>query len=492
VAVVGGGAAGLMAALAAAEAGAEVTVLERGDRVGRKLLATGNGRCNLTNLWATPEHYHGGGAALAASALGLAPPAVVLSAFEALGLHWREEAEGRVYPLSGQAAAVLDVLRLGCARRCVALRCGQAVRRVTRDGSGFSLALEGGEAVRADRVVAATGGMAGPRFGSDGSGYALLAALGHQITPRYPALAQLRCAHPGLRALKGLRVRAEVALLTVDRDEHTERAARAGNAEPVERTGRDERTERVERGEVLFADYGLSGIAILGLARWAGAALAEGRALEASLRLLPDHDASARRALVDGRRALFAEVPAGRLFTGLLPRPVSEALCGAAAVPPDQLCGRLTDAQIGALAGLLGDWRFPVTGTQGFDSAQVTAGGVDARAFDPATMGSLLVPGLYAVGELLDVDGDCGGFNLQFAWASGLLAGRSAGLPSPPQTRAICEPAYPDHSTSAPFSKRATPVSKKESGKFCTPSSFWRIFWSLVKSAVRSAAPISS
>jgi predicted Rossmann fold flavoprotein len=309
-----------------------------------------------------------------------------------------------VYPRSGQAAAVLDVLRLACDRLDVETRCGQMVRSVKQTPEGFALSLAEGNAPPffADRAIVAAGGRASPRLGSDGGGYALLTALGHRLTPCYPALVQLRCAYEGLQALKGLRVQAEAALLI--------------DGAPV----------RTEVGEVLFADYGLSGIAALSLARDIGPALAEGRAAHVRLALLPGEDDAARASLIRRRRALFSDIPAGQFATGMLPRRIGEALCRTAGIPAQLLLGRLADAQADALAALLCDWRFPITGLQPFDSAQVTAGGIDARDFDSSTMESSLTPGLYAAGEVLDVDGDCGGFNLHFAWASGLLAGRAA------------------------------------------------------------------
>jgi len=395
-----------MAAVAAAEAGAKVIILERRDRVGRKLLATGNGRCNLTNMRARASRYrsvHSAGAVLAGAVLDSLPARAVLAVFESMGLLWREEEEGRVYPRSGQASAVLDVLRLACDRLGVETRCGQTVRACAKTPAGFALSLADGETLLSDRVIVAAGGKASPRLGGDGGGYALLTGLGHRLTPCYPALTPLRCGHAGLRALKGLRVRADAALLV----EHT----------PV----------RVERGEVLFTDYGLSGIAALSLARDAGLALAAGRGAQVCLTLLPGEDEAARASLIRRRRALFSDIPASRFATGMLPRRIGEALCRDADIPLEIPFGLLTDAQAGALAALLGDWRFPVIGLQPFESAQVTAGGIDAKDFSFSTMESLLAPGLYAAGEVLDVDGDCGGFNLHFAWASGLIAGRAAG-----------------------------------------------------------------
>jgi len=279
------------------------------------------------------------------------------------------------------------------------------VRACAKTPAGFALSLAGGSALSAGRVIVAAGGRASPRLGSDGGGYALLTGLGHRLTPCYPALVQLRCGHAGLRALKGLRVQAEAALLV------------------------DHAPVRAERGEVLFTDYGLSGIAALSLSRDAGPALAANRHnIHVRLALLPDEDGEARASLIRRRRALFSDIPAGQFAAGMLPRRIGEALCRDAGIPFEKLpFGRLTDAQADALAALLGDWRFPVTGLRPFEDAQITAGGIDAKDFSPSTLESLLAPGLYAAGEVLDVDGDCGGFNLHFAWASGLIAGRAAG-----------------------------------------------------------------
>ncbi len=403
VLVIGGGAAGLMAAITAAMAGARVTVVERCERVGRKLLATGNGRCNLTNTGACAAHYHGHDPQLVRSVLAQVPPDAVLDFFSDLGLHCRTEEEGRVYPASGQASAVLDVLRLACARLGVTLQCGQAVRGLSRTEAGFSLTLADGQTLPGECVIVATGGRAAPKLGSDGSGFVLLTALGHTLRPCLPALVQLRCDHPSLPSLKGLRCDAHLTL-------HIPGAP-----------------DREALGEVLFTDYGLSGIAVLSLSRWVGPAVAAKLSPVLSLCLTPDWTTATRHGEVRRRRSLFSQEPVGLLFTGLLPRRIGESLCKAADIALDSLCADLTDTQCDGLGNLLGQWRFPVTGTQSFEQAQVTLGGMDTTEFDPVTLQSNKVPGLYAAGEVLDVDGDCGGFNLQFAWASGMLAGRGAG-----------------------------------------------------------------
>ena len=392
--IVGGGAAGLAAACALG--GLDVVLLEKQPRVGRKLLATGNGRCNLTNLDAAPEHWHGDAAA-AARTLALCPPGRVLRFFESLGVPARVDGEGRAYPMSGQAASVLDALRLSAAERGAELRTDSAVERVARGRGGFAVSVAGaGEPLRARTVLIAAGGLAAPKLGACGDGFRLLEALGHRSTRRSPALSPLRTAPGAVRALKGQRVECAVCLEV------------------------DGRAVRSERGEVLFGDDRLSGIASMQLARGAGEAFRAGRSVCAALDLMPDvKDA---RALLADRAARLPKRANEDLLTGIVPKRVGMELIKAAGLSLAAPAGGLSGPELGALARLMKRWRFPLTGVEGFEQAQVTAGGVELREFDPETMGSRRVPGLYAAGEVLNVDGDCGGYNLQWAWASALVA----------------------------------------------------------------------
>ncbi len=401
IAIIGGGASGLMAAQVAARAGAQVTLIEQCDRVGRKILATGNGRCNLTHLHPSASRYHGG-TTLAAEVLRAAPAQAVLDAFSDLGLVCQADEQGRVYPLCGQATAVLDVLRMACDRAGVTTRTSTKVLGIARAPQGFSLDIGEAEPLFFDRVIVATGGRAAPKLGSDGGGYALLTGLGHTLTRCAPGLVQLRASSPLLPSLKGLRVPGTLAIAI------------------------DGQPDRRATGEILFADYGLSGIAAMEVSRNVAAAIHCKRQVIAHLCLLPDVSADEARRVIDQRCTLFAEQPVGLLFTGLFPRRVGEALCKTCEIAPDTWGKKATPAQRAALASLLLDWPFPINGTQGYDQAQVTVGGIDTAAFHPATLESTLVPGLYATGEVLDVDGDCGGFNLHFAWATGMLAARAA------------------------------------------------------------------
>ena len=400
--ILGGGASGLTAAVSAARAGARVTLLERGERVGRKLLSTGNGRCNLTNTRLSPEDYNGDGELLRAG-LGAGPRREVLAFFSSRGLMTRTEDEGRVYPRSGQAASVLDVLRRAVSNLGVDVRTGVRADAVipSRKG-GFTVSSTDGQHFHADRVVCACGGKAAPNLGTDGSAYALLSSLGHSVTPLFPALTQLRCRHPALRSLKGIRAQADAVLLA--------------DGTPVAQEG----------GECLFTDYGLSGYPIFQLSGLAARLMGEGRDVRVRLNLLPELPVEARALFLGGRLASWGEDAASTLFTGVLHRRLGEAVLAQAAIPPDASCSALSDAQRLALLRALFAMEFPVCGLQGFESAQVTAGGVPADEIKPDSLESRLIDGLYITGETLDVDGRCGGYNLHFAWATGLIAGRAA------------------------------------------------------------------
>lgn len=395
VLVIGGGAAGMACAIAAAERGHGVTVVERMDRVGKKLLATGNGRCNLMNTGA-PRYPRGG--AFAASVLEQCGAKAQRAFWEALGLRLRQEEGGRVYPASGQASTVLDTLRLAMALRGVRVLTGWRADEMDGRQGDFRV-RGGGETLRAQAVVVAGGGMAQPKLGSDGSALALLRQMGHTIHPCTPALTALMCDTRPLTGLAGIRVKAEVRVLH----------------------GRTCRHQ--EAGEVLFTDYGLSGVCVMNSASYAAEA-----GCEISLNLLAGMglaSAGAARETLLRRRTAWANQLMELMLTGLCVPRLASALCRAAGVTwKGRTCAALSDAEAERLAAVMGDFRVAVRGLRGFEQAQVTRGGAATEEFDPRTMASRLVPGLYAVGEALDVDGECGGFNLMFAFGSGLAAGR--------------------------------------------------------------------
>lgn len=404
ICVVGGGAAGMMAAAAAArlQGSSDILLLESQSRVGKKLLATGGGRCNFSHREANdPARYHSGCPDTAAGVLRRFTPADTLRFFEEIGIPAWEE-DGRLYPYSLQAGAVTDALRFECARLGVEVRCQTPVRRVTRE-NGIYIA----EDARALRLIVATGGMASPALGSDGSGYALLEAFGHRRTPLFPALTQLVTEKPAIKGLSGLRLWAEGTLYI------------------------DGGIARRECEELLFTDYGLSGPLALALSRWASETLCEasagnGQEIRVEVNLFPDMEAEALRAHLQSRIARVPERPLEELFLGLLHKRLGLALLRVAGLSPAAPNGSLGFADIGTLTRSAKAYPITITGTRGFTDAQVTCGGAALSEFYPDTLESRLSPGLYACGEVLDVDGDCGGFNLQWAWSSGAVAGQSA------------------------------------------------------------------
>ena len=394
--IIGGGASGLIAACALALRGRRVVLLEKQERVGRKLLSTGNGRCNLTHLNATAGDYHGARAA-ARAALKAWPPERVVAFFgETLGVPCVPDGEGRVYPMSRQAASVLDALRLRCDELGVDTRTGFRVTGLSRKDGAFEAASDGGERASARCALVCTGGLAAPKLGASGEGYRLLEGFGHAISPRFPAIAAL-CTPPGdVRGLKGIRAQVLLTLLV------------------------EGEIAREEYGEALFAESGVSGIAAMQLARPANEALRAGKRCALELDFLPDEaDATA---LLRRRAGQLPLRSMEDFLNGIVPRRLGQVLTAAAGLSPRLAAGALAEGQLARLAEVLTGWTLPVTGTQDFDQAQVTAGGASLKDFDIRRMASLRVPGLFAAGEMLDVDGDCGGFNLQWAWSSALMA----------------------------------------------------------------------
>lgn len=404
VGIVGGGACGLFAAVALGRRmehrrrDVQIVIFEKMPRVGKKLLATGNGRCNLTNIYADQNGYFGD-PAFARRVLCRYPVAKTLALWKGLGLLCKEETQGRVYPDCEQAASVLTVLLLECERLHVKIRTDYPVDRVEKQGSGYVIS-NGEENSFVDFLLLCCGGKAAPKLGSDGSGYALAQGLGHRVVPPFPALVQLRSKSKYPRQLKGVRKKCHIALEL--------------DGEMLEGTD----------GELLFTDYGLSGIAVMELSRVVSGALAEGtpRRVRAVIDLMPRYEAKELMEWLENRQAGNPELPAGQLLTGLLHNRLGLILMGQSGEAMDKPSRAISRAGLERIVTLLKHWFLIIDGTTGFAGAQVTAGGVDTAEVNPDTMESRRCPGLYFGGELLNVDGACGGYNLQWAWSSAQLA----------------------------------------------------------------------
>ena len=396
VAVVGGGASGMIAALTAAEVpGRHVLLLERQQRIGRKLLATGNGRCNLTNRDAAPKDYFGTDPSFASYAISHFRSVDTQRFFAHLGLLTTTEPDGRIYPLSDSSNSVLDVLRFALDRAGVELRCSFPVEEIQADKRGYTL-RSGTEKVHADAVILACGGAAGAKLGGVTDGYRLGKALGHRRSSLYPSLTRILTDPEYPRSLKGIRVQ---TALTLTRRGHV--LARSS-------------------GEVQFTETGISGPAGFDLSR---AVSFGGDDQLLHLQLLPfDEDAVFH--LVQARQMQFSDLETSELFTGMLHNRLGRVVVKAAGLSAAAPISSLSESELRRAAGQCTDFCLPVRGVDGFDAAQVTAGGLLTEGFDPETMQSRIHPGLFACGEVLDIDGPCGGYNLQWAWASGRLAGR--------------------------------------------------------------------
>lgn len=400
IGIIGAGASGMAAALAAAEnPEVEVLVLERQSRVGRKLLATGNGRCNLTNLHALEGGYHGESPDFSKEALTRFSPEETLAWFRSLGLYTVAEPSGRVYPYSDQANSVVDVLRLAMDKPNITLVTGFTVEKIRREPEGFTLGSRE-DSYFCDKVIVACGGLAGSKLGGTMSGYQLLGKLGHRSTRLRPALVQIKCGWGGVVGLKGVRANCHVKIF------------------------RDEALFAQSTGELQFTEMGLSGPVIYEISR--DVCFGKGD-WEARLDFLPEMSPAELEAmLLERQRRNF---PMEELLTGVLHNRLGRVLTKAAGIGGRQ-AGELTREEIAQVCRTVKAFAIPLTEPLGMDSAQVTAGGVLTENFDPQTMESRLVPGLYACGEVLDVDGDCGGYNLQWAWSSGRCAGLHAGKES--------------------------------------------------------------
>ena len=397
VVIIGGGASGMMAALTASEdKNNRVILLERQQRVGKKLLATGNGRCNLTNVGAVPERYLGSDPGFAVPALHRMPPERVLEHFKALGLLTVTEYGGRVYPLSNSANSVVDVLRFALDRENIELKTSCPAREIKRCGAGFSVVTDEGS-INADFVIVACGGAAGAKQGGVSDGYELLKPLGHKRTSLHPSLVQLKTDPTYPRALKGVRAQAELRL--------TEGRVLLAQS----------------RGELQFTETGLSGPAAFDISRAAAFCSGSGTV---HIDLLPDLTEDEIMSLLRARREGLPGLEAGELLTGMLHNRLGKMLVKYAGVSGQKLLRELSENELSAVCRSCRDFVLELRGTEGFDNAQVTAGGIKTDGVDPYTLESRTVPGLYICGELLDIDAPCGGFNLQWAWASGYTAGR--------------------------------------------------------------------
>ncbi len=398
-AIIGGGAAGLVCAieLKKRNKNIDVTVFERNDRVGKKILATGNGRCNLTNLSAENNGYRN--MTFAEYALSEFSPKDNIAFFNSIGLYTKTDSAGRVYPLSNQASSVLDSLRTAVDNMGIDTVTDFCVESVKKQNGKFL--INGKESF--DFVVITTGGKAAPSQGSDGKGYDILCSLGHKITDLSPSLVQLETkSRDFVRPLKGVRCEVDMSLSL------------------------DKKFSCKKHGELLFTEYGLSGIVSMEVSAFASPYLSKkGKNAEVTVDFVPAYSKQELKEYIKRQTEIFPKKFTEDILSGFLPKKIGQTVMKSVGVKLEITADALSQKQLDNIVSALKCTKFEISGTKDFSFAQVTSGGVVTDEFDKKTMQSRIVKNLYCAGEILDVDGDCGGFNLNWAWSSGRLAAKS-------------------------------------------------------------------
>ena len=403
IAVIGGGASGLTAAIAAAKNGAEVTIYEKMNRVGKKILATGNGRCNYTNMNLSKECYHSKNLTLTEDVMKFFDLEKTLIFFNELGILPLVDESGKVYPNSLQASSVLDVLRYEIKRLKVEEMTDFNVTALRKGKDKFSII--GNDTITADRVVLATGGKASPQFGSDGKGYEIAKSLGHEIIEPFPALVQLKLKGKYFKRIAGIKFDGTVKAYAGDK------------------------LIREEKGEILFTDYGISGPPILQISRKVIEELNKKSKTYLTIDMFPNHSNLKLYDILQDRFRRIDYKTIEEAMIGLINKKLIPVVLYEAGFDElNKLCGKLNKKEIYKIIDILKGWKFEVAGHNSWQQAQSTAGGIKLSEVNPKTLESLKVKGLYFAGEILDVDGDCGGFNLQWAWSSGYTAGYFSSL----------------------------------------------------------------
>ncbi len=403
VIIVGAGASGLLAAITAARLGSSVLVIEQKEKAGKKILATGNGKCNFTNQYQNPQCYHSDDSAFAMKVLSCFDVQKTLQFFKELGIYPKAR-EGYYYPNSEQAASVLAVLLLECARLGITFRYKEKVREIRKPY--FTVITEGEDKKRQSysghSLILAAGGCASPQLGSDGSGFTLAQGLGHSIIKPLPALVQLKSPDKSCKTVSGVRTQARLTAYS-DMDKLA-----------------------MEEGEIIFTDYGVSGIPVLQVSRFIAKALDQGKSTWLILDYLKDLSEADVTELLKERRKQNPAKTLEELLIGLLNHKLNYILIKAAKLDPTKSSAQVSEKELAAIASQLKHHKLMINGTNSFEQAQVCAGGVTTREINAESMESKLLPKLYFAGEVVDVDGTCGGYNLQWAWSSGYLAGISA------------------------------------------------------------------
>lgn len=400
--IIGGGASGLMCAIVAKDLGKDIAIIEGTSRIGNKILTTGNGRCNISNSNIVYPYncYNSSNPNFFNDCLNKFGVEDAKNFFLSLGLPLIELENGKLYPRSLQASSVLDIFRLTLEERDIPVYTDCKVKSINKNKT-FSISTSNND-FSCKNLVLACGGKSAPKTGSDGSGYNLAKSLGHSIITPLPAIVQLKLDYPHLKALSGIKLNGMASIYV------------------------DNKLEREDTGEILFTDYGISGPPILQLSRIASNAISKNKKTEIKIDMMPGSSYTEVENFIHGHLAMFSDRSIHNALIGIINKKLIPILLKDLGIYNIHIpCTELTWKQKDDLIKRFKQWSFICTDTNGFNNAQLTLGGVDTNQINQETLGSKLTKNLYFCGEILDVNGDCGGYNLQWAWSSGYRVGNS-------------------------------------------------------------------
>jgi len=400
--ILGGGPSGIMSAITAGNYGIDAAIVEGNDRIGKKLLNTGNGRCNITNKFIDKKRYYSENPDFPEKILKAFTLNDTVNFFNTMGLPLVTLEEGKMFPMSLQASSVLDILRFALEERNIPLYCNSKIKEIKKNKGTFTLKTVDNKIYECKKLILAAGGKSVPSTGSDGSGLSIAMSFGHTVVKPLPSLVQLKLDCKYLKALAGVKFNGEAEIFV------------------------NKESKRKEEGEILFTDYGISGPPLLQLSRIASYGISKRQKVTLTVNMLHNMKEREVEEFLETHMAVFSYRNVHDCFVGVINKKIIPVILKEVGINNNTLCSDLTWKEKKNLCRLLNCWEFSVTDTNGFNNSQVTAGGVNTKEVDEKTLESKIVPGLYFAGEILDVDGESGGFNLQWAWSSGYIAGRDA------------------------------------------------------------------
>ncbi len=401
--VIGGGASGIMASITSKDMGKDVALLEGSDRIGTKILTTGNGRCNITNKNVNYSKYHSEDSEFCKYTLDKFTVEDTINFFNSLGLPLTELDDGKLYPLSLQASSVLDIFRMALEDRNIPIYLNSKIQNIKESSIGFEITSQTGEVYECKKLILCCGGKSAPSTGSDGSGFELVKVFGHSLINPVPALVQLKLKYNYLKSLSGVKFNGFSEIYV------------------------DDIPKRKEFGEILFTDYGISGPPILQISAIASYSLSKGKSVKLVIDMMPDLSEKDLVEFLENHWGLFSYRSVFNSFIGLINKKIIPVLLKEASVNNiHKPCYELDWKEKQKIFFLLKNWTFQVYDTNSFKNSQVTAGGINTKEISSKTLESRLVKNLFFAGEIIDIYGDCGGFNLQWSWSSGFIAAKSA------------------------------------------------------------------